>query len=236
MAGLHNFSPKNIEEKSKVNKIMDWLELPKTNQDDNKNAITKEGLSTIKNDELLSTHKFEVSTQKVDKDIPKDVIQSKADQLRSIAKYFENYEREMEYRETWIKEKQNKYEEKEHRIQILESQCEDMQKQLSKNNMTIFEKENEIGKLKQLVENANNEAKRREGTIAVVKSDYESTKTEEFNAIAQKLHLEYKDFKDGLEMDMSIELGNNMKYSLEKVFKILSRNGINVDGGEEIAR
>lgn len=49
---------------------------------------------------------------------------------------------------------------------------------------------------------------------------------EQLNIIASKLSIEYKDFVDALEMEMTIELGENMREQLRTVFNILEKQGI----------
>ena len=50
------------------------------------------------------------------------------------------------------------------------------------------------------------------------------------NALAAKLKGEYIDFLESKTMDMTIDLGLNLRDQLEDVFNILIRNGINIKG------
>jgi chromosome segregation ATPase len=50
-----------------------------------------------------------------------------------------------------------------------------------------------------------------------------------FYRLSENLKFEYEDFKDALEADMSISLGENMRTQLGNVFKILSDSGIKLE-------
>ena len=48
-------------------------------------------------------------------------------------------------------------------------------------------------------------------------------------SVAARLKSEYKDYLDAADMEMTKELGENMRCQLETVFRILKKNGINVE-------
>jgi len=50
-----------------------------------------------------------------------------------------------------------------------------------------------------------------------------------FYKLSENLKFEYEDFKDALDADMSISLGENMRTQLGNVFKILSDSGIKLE-------
>jgi hypothetical protein len=50
------------------------------------------------------------------------------------------------------------------------------------------------------------------------------------NKLASELRVDYADFRDAKDEEMTAELGENMRVQLEEVFGILERNGINVKG------
>lgn len=52
--------------------------------------------------------------------------------------------------------------------------------------------------------------------------------TEEKNAIASALKLDYKDFMQSLDMPMSEDLGLNYRDMIEDIFKKLKKHGIDV--------
>jgi hypothetical protein len=55
-------------------------------------------------------------------------------------------------------------------------------------------------------------------------------KSEEFlNRLASKLKIDYQDYCDARDLDMTIDLGENMREQLGEIFSILKKNGINFD-------
>ena len=81
----------------------------------------------------------------------------------------------------------------------------------------------EINVLKQEIE-------KQESVISVFSADKQNAKNEQLNAIASKLKSEYIDYQDAVEMEMTIDLGENLRQQLNTVFKILTKNGINIKG------
>ena len=49
------------------------------------------------------------------------------------------------------------------------------------------------------------------------------------NVIAEQLRSEYQDFRTALDLPMDVDLGENMRLQLKKLFTILERNGVNFD-------
>lgn len=62
--------------------------------------------------------------------------------------------------------------------------------------------------------------------VEIVKRDLEQRTNAELQNIAAKLRHEYLDYKDALNMRMDIDLGENMRDQLKRVFRILSDSGM----------
>ena len=77
------------------------------------------------------------------------------------------------------------------------------------------------GKLEQEIE------ERKQFTDTVIKNR-ENQSQEFINKLASKLRYEYMDFLDARELEMSVDLGENMRLQLESVFSILNKNGVNI--------
>ena len=75
-----------------------------------------------------------------------------------------------------------------------------------------------------------NEKQKMQSVISVYSTDKRDSQTEYLNAIASKLRAEYSDFLDAKDMEMSIGLGENLRYQIEEIFNILEKSGINVKG------
>ena len=93
----------------------------------------------------------------------------------------------------------------------------------------ILEAKETITRFEQQIKKASEENRRLSSIISVYSSDKQSSQTEQLNAIASKLKSEYRDFKDVENEEMSIDLGENFRFQLQSVFKILAKSGIDVE-------
>lgn len=73
------------------------------------------------------------------------------------------------------------------------------------------------------------EIERLKTVISVYSEDKQSSMDGQLNAIASKLKTEYSEFKDALELDMTAEIGEILRDQLMRVFKILSKAGIDIE-------
>ena len=83
-------------------------------------------------------------------------------------------------------------------------------------------KDKEIEKLK-------NEIEKQNSVLSVFSEDKQNAQSAQLNSIASKLRAEYLDFQDATEMEMTIDLGENLREQIKSIFKILSKSGINAD-------
>lgn len=88
---------------------------------------------------------------------------------------------------------------------------------------TIHREQNEINRL-------NAEIERLKTINSVYSADKASSQNEQLNAIASKLKAEYQDFCDAESMEMNNDLGENFRYQIKTIFKILKKAGIDVEG------
>lgn len=122
------------------------------------------------------------------------------------------------------------------KISALEKELETKKAQLEGLETRIKEKEKALAELidqnsslKKELDEVKVEKIKLQGVVDVYSEDKESSQTEQLNAIASKLKAEYRDFKDALEMEMTVELGENIKEQVIQIFKILAKAGIDVE-------
>lgn len=104
----------------------------------------------------------------------------------------------------------------------LEKTVSDLKYQLMEARKMCEEKSAEIEKLKA-------EKEKLSSVISVYSADKLSSQTEQLNSIASKLKSEYRDFKDAESEEMTIDLGENFRFQLQSVFRILAKAGIDVE-------
>ena len=94
---------------------------------------------------------------------------------------------------------------------------------LQKQNTEFISK---ISELEQLVEKQKKEIDERKQFTNTVTRNREKQSEEQLNKLASKLRVDYRDFCDAKEIDMTIDLGENMREQLGAVFSILEKSGI----------
>lgn len=85
---------------------------------------------------------------------------------------------------------------------------------------------NKIQELNVLVTKLNKEIDNRIQFTDTVTRNREKQSEEYLNKLASKLRIDYRDFCDAKELEMTIDLGENMRSQLEAVFSILEKNGM----------
>lgn len=99
---------------------------------------------------------------------------------------------------------------------------EDLQIKIAKANQVIARQGKQIEEL--VSENA-----RLNSIISVYSSDKESSQSEQLNSIASKLKSEYRDFMDAENEEMTLDLGENLRFQIKSIFRILAKAGIDVE-------
>ena len=95
---------------------------------------------------------------------------------------------------------------------------------------TISEAQKQIDEKEKKIEELEISIQKQSDVYTIYSTDTESRHAEKINALAAKLKGEYIDFLESKTMDMTIDLGLNLRDQLEDVFNILIKNGINIKG------
>lgn len=90
-------------------------------------------------------------------------------------------------------------------------------------------KEAELTSHKTQMSELSSEIERLKTVISVYSEDKQSSMDGQLNAIASKLKTEYSEFKDALDLEMTVEIGEILRDQLMRVFKILSKAGIDIE-------
>ena len=100
-------------------------------------------------------------------------------------------------------------------ISKLQNQLTESEANLATQRAQVSELSSEIEKLKTV--------------ISVYSEDKQSSMDGQLNAIASKLKTEYREFKDALDLEMTVEIGEILRDQLMRVFNILSKAGIDIE-------
>lgn len=114
-------------------------------------------------------------------------------------------------------------------IETKKAQLEGLETRIKENEKALNEQIDRNNSLEKELDEIKAERTKLQGVVDVYSEAKESSQTEQLNAIASKLKAEYRDFKDALEMEMTVELGENIKEQVIQIFKILAKAGIDVE-------
>lgn len=203
---------KKISEK-KIKNVLEWLAATNVNQsvsvdskDNTSSTMPKQ--ADNKNAEIkpLSSYEFENLCKRVL--LTLDCYKALEKESALLNARITTLEKELETKKTQLENLKTKTNESEKALT----------EQINRNN-SLLEELNEV----------KTEKNKLQGIVDIYSEDKESSQTEQLNAIASKLKAEYRDFQDALEMEMTVELGENIKEQVIQIFKILAKAGIDVE-------
>ncbi len=202
---------KNSSER-KIKHVLNWLTVSDNKQSEHSgNEVSSAQIMTAKTTNDNGT-----------KPLKTEDIKNLCERLLMSVEHYEGLEKGTASLNKKISALEKDVEVKKAQIETLENRIKEIEKelaeQISRNNLL----EKELNETK-------TEAVKLQGVIDVYSEDKQSSQTEQLNAIASKLKAEYRDFKDALEMEMTVELGENIKDQVIQIFKILAKAGIDVE-------
>ena len=224
-------------DRNKLKKIEAWI------SDPSKSHIEQ----TVNQDTQLnqSNHKTEKLKDKLDEkkqfnknDLLKaiDFVQNIGEGLKFSFNNIVSLEKETDrlnniindYR-TQMNSKQNEIKELTKYLETAKSDLEKAKEEICKvtSELNVYMSDNQI-KDKE-IEKLKNEIEKQNSVLSVFSEDKQNAQSAQLNSIASKLRAEYLDFQDATEMEMTIDLGENLREQIKSIFKILSKSGINAD-------
>ena len=102
----------------------------------------------------------------------------------------------------------------------------DTEKRLSDVLRTDSLKGKQIAELEAVVSQYKDELLKAKEMVEILRRDKEKQSDETVKRLASRLRTYYLDYKDAISLEMSIDLGENMRDQLGEVFKILQDAGI----------
>ena len=133
---------------------------------------------------------------------------------------------------SWATDKQSKEEinKKLNKTAINEKRQEDIIQNLLKDKSSLeienTELNTKIKDLNECISKMKKEIEDRKQFAETISKNREKQSEEYLNKLASKLKIEYTDFCDAREVEMTLDLGENMRSQLEAVFSILEKNGV----------
>lgn len=235
---LEDITAKNDVNLININKVKKWISItPETKQATknlNENDATNTNIKSAGTPEQTKKNKHLKSKELLDF---AELLKENESRIEATAAHITSLEKENKILNSKVSNSYSRIESLEkdgilltERISRKNSEYEQLMAEKSKISIelsdlrcVLAEKESEIAKILAEIEKQNS-------VLSVFTADKQSAQNEQLNAIASKLKAEYLDFKDALNIEMTVDLGENLRHQINAIFKILAKNGIDVEG------
>ena len=107
----------------------------------------------------------------------------------------------------------------------LSEQNSSLQERLEKAHDTIASQNARIAELEKQLDATSTDLAAHKELVEMLDQDKAKQGDEAMTRVSRKLRIEYQDYQDAADMDMSVDLGENMRLQLGEVFRILEENG-----------
>lgn len=108
---------------------------------------------------------------------------------------------------------------------LLREQNASIEERLEKARETITSQNARITELEELLGKTSADLAAHQELVDMLDQDKTRESDEAMTRVARKLKIEYQDYQDAVDMDMSVDLGENMRLQLGEVFRILKESG-----------
>ena len=234
---MADYKPKNDDQRYSYRNLAEWIKSEKLEMQDGlltstdiAGTVDSSVEKATQSQEKTERNSAEDSGNQKQRELPTEKKSIASKKLLELATYVDGLEKETDRMKAEIvaiqQEKNNLqslYDRSKESMQDKEENIERLSKVIEEAHKENIEKEKKIEELEVSL-------KKQSDVYSIYSTDSESRHTEKMNAIAAKLRGEYKDFLESKDMEMSIDLGLNLRDQLEDVFNILMNNGIDIKG------
>lgn len=224
---IKGIDPKGDEEIDKRNILRAWLK-----KEAEGIVNSEETSSKVVSGEVVSEKQSVVEKTDDAKTGQKDpeMASSLAKRLVEIARVIDSFEQQMKETEALVRQKEKEIS----KLKTSLDKIEGLYQAGSEENSSLRKQTEELKMTIQSLTEKNDELEarvsRQVSVIDVYDQDKANTKTEVQNQIAAALKKIYEDYKTAQGMEMTIDLGENMRDSLDDVFRKLKKLGVDVEG------
>ena len=212
----------NVTEQS-IETVIEEKKEDKTDKKVNEKATKKEPeeKEDIANTDTVSQNKEEKKTPTKKKKV--------SEQLSKILPAVKKIEEENENLKQKINSLNEEIDKQKQKITDIVEQNEELNKCLEEKVKELTSAKQDYVTLKNLNLELEAKLKDSENVISIYGKDKSSSQSELLKNISQQLMEEYQDFQESLDMEMCIEIGEVYREKIDTIFKILSKNGIQME-------
>ena len=213
--GLKELKAKNDEMHKKILKVIKWLDRKAV--EDNSFIAKLQNANSIQKDEQQPKAEFNIdSLIRL-----KDSLQNNVSTLTKALFFISDLQNELSFAKRDKKKIENDY-------SMLKTEYEKLNSEKSRLLNDCYNLKNKNTLMEEAITHLKNETEQQKSVLSIYSSDKQNSLTEQLNIIASQLKTHYLNFKDSLEMEMTVELGENIKHLVEDIFKTLAKSGIDV--------
>ncbi|MDD3052659.1 MAG: hypothetical protein PHR06_16185 [Candidatus Cloacimonetes bacterium] len=155
---------------------------------------------------------------------------NKANVLIEIAQYVDSLEQDRDKILNELRDVQSEKKKFESLFEKYKTSNGELKKSEQEKSAEVEKLVQENQQLKKQIIDLQTKVEKIDSVLSIYSSDQENSESEKLNSIASKLKGEYKDFIESVGMEMTVDLGLNLRDQIEEIFKILMKNGIDVKG------
>lgn len=225
---VESISPKGDEEITRRNILRDWVK---------KNSVVN-GLSDRKTENAKKTESGKQDVSSSCTEAPKTVSDRENSDIKGpLAKKIMEFAMKVDVYEQSLQNLSDEVKQKEKELAKCKMQVEkteELYKISSKENAELRSRlqqlTEEMAELRTREQELQDRVSRQSSVIDIIDEDKDRSLVEFKNQIASALKKTYNEFVIAMAMDMTVDLGLNMRDSLDDVFRKLKKQGIDIEG------
>ena len=199
------------------------------NADSVKTEPDPDQVQSLQNSSEKNTNTVDTDTDSSDEKQNKPVFKNEiSKELLRIATEIELLEEKNSLMQSELKDKTEELNVTRKLYDSCSQKCKDLLSQNEEKGLIIEEKENEISHLNRQIAEMTDKITRQADAMGTIKDSHGRETDETLNRIASVLKKYYDDYVSCIGMEMTIDLGENMRDMVEDIFKKLEKNGVNI--------
>ena len=216
LSGLKEIKAKN-NDVHKIMKINNWLDA-KLTVDSDCSALKSKNESLVRQNKQQSEEEVGIGTL----NRIKEQLQNNISTLSKFVFFISDLQNELSF----AKRDKKKFESE---CLRLKTENEAIFSEKSKLINECFSLRNDNTSKGEIIIQLKGEIEKQKSILSIYSTDKQNSLSEQLNVLASKLKTHYLNYKDSLEMEMTVELGEKLKNLMGEIFKTLAKSGADVD-------
>lgn len=224
------------KDKNSKYKLKEWIKnqqvlIPskETNADEKKEQVNHPN-NDLKSDSLTPNDILPSDSSSISNTEEKSFKNLYAKQIYDLAVKIEDSEDEKKHIESELRKSRSELSNMRNEIDDLKRNYSNKCTECVNKAKRISELESNVSEMNAKIKEMSEKITRQADTMGTIKDSQGRETSEKLNSIASSLKRFYDDFQTSVDMDMTIDLGENMRDMVEDIFKKLEKCGIDIKG------